>query len=30
MPAGFVIRANEFLFLNQFVDNPPIELREIL
>src|ERR1700722_19903918 len=25
---SFVIRANEFLFLNQFVDNLPIELRE--
>ena len=28
MPASFVIRANEFLFFHQFVDNLPIELRE--
>ena len=29
MPAGFVIRANEFLLFYEFVDNLPIELREI-
>jgi len=29
IPVGFVIRANEFLFINQSVNHSPIELREI-